>query len=173
MEYVTSDLHFWHKRILELQKETRPFNTVEEMNEHIIQSWNSLVSENDTIYHLGDFSFAGKSKTVSILDRLKGNKVFIIGNHDKRTKNILEDYGLTFYYKKIRRGGTHIILFHFPITFWDMCDHGSVHLFGHMHGTYKNPPGRCVDVGWDSFGRILTMNEAVTYCLEKEINHRR
>lgn len=53
--FVTSDTHFNHKNIIKYCN--RPFKDVEEMNEAIINNWNNLVTNDDVIYHLGDFGF--------------------------------------------------------------------------------------------------------------------
>ena len=52
MIYFTSDLHFWHKNAVLYTN--RPFGTVEEMNEKLIEYWNSTVHKNDEVYILGD-----------------------------------------------------------------------------------------------------------------------
>ncbi len=89
--WFTSDSHFHHKNILTF--EDRPFATVEEMNEGMIETWNNKVKKSDLVYHLGDFVFGGYSKWVDILPRLNGDKVLIQGNHDddKVVKRILEE----------------------------------------------------------------------------------
>lgn len=80
MRWFTSDTHFYHKNII---KFCRPeFDSVEEMNRHLVESWNSVVGDEDTVFHLGDVAFAGTAKTFDIIDRLKGYKVLIKGNHD-------------------------------------------------------------------------------------------
>ena len=53
----TSDTHFFHEGIIKFCN--RPFATVEEMNETLIQNWNETVPENGTVFHLGDFAFGG------------------------------------------------------------------------------------------------------------------
>lgn len=83
--WFISDTHFGHKNILEYEKEHRPFSTVEEMNETIIERWNSVVKQKDTIYHLGDFAF-GK-KNIEIASRLNGRKHLVMGNHDQYPSN--------------------------------------------------------------------------------------
>ena len=52
MIYFTSDLHFWHKNAIIYTN--RPFETVEEMNEKLIEYWNKTVHANDEVYILGD-----------------------------------------------------------------------------------------------------------------------
>ena len=88
MIWLTSDLHFNHKNILKYEPETRPFETVEEMNETLFNNWNSVVGNEDTVYVLGDF-FMGKTDKISeIINRLNGKEIVLVsGNHD--TKNRL------------------------------------------------------------------------------------
>lgn len=80
MDYFTSDTHYFHKNIIEYCN--RPFNTVEDMNEYLIEQHNARVKPEDTLYHLGDFCFGGVQKWNSILDRLQGKIVLVKGNHD-------------------------------------------------------------------------------------------
>ena len=56
MIYFTSDLHFWHKNAIIYTN--RPFETVEEMNEKLIEYWNKTVHANDEVYILGDVTMA-------------------------------------------------------------------------------------------------------------------
>ena len=58
MLYFTSDHHFWHTNII--QYCNRPFVSIEEMNEVLIQNWNDLVLPEDEVYYLGDFSMAAR-----------------------------------------------------------------------------------------------------------------
>lgn len=175
-DFFTSDLHFGHKQILKHCKETRPYSNVDEMNQALVDYWNDTVSENDTIYHLGDFSFMNKTRTREILNQLNGNKVFILGNHDKHNKNLLKEYGVTEDY--LRKSFVHnntkhqIIMCHFPITYWDMCDHGSMHIFGHLHGDYKTN-NRSMDVGWDAQGKFLKVTEIIEELEKFDPNKRR
>ena len=82
MIYFISDTHFGHEAIISYCH--RPFRSIDEMNETLIKNWNETVSDNDTIYFLGDFSFCGYEKTRDILNRLKGKKIIIVGNHEKK-----------------------------------------------------------------------------------------
>ena len=56
MIYCTSDCHFNHKNILSYEPQSRPFATIEEMNETIISNWNSVVTAEDEVWVLGDFN---------------------------------------------------------------------------------------------------------------------
>ena len=98
--WFTSDHHFGHKNILEYEKEARPFKTIEEMNETLIERWNSVVQPHHLVYHLGDFCF-GK-KNMDIAARLNGKKKLVMGNHDTYpTADYLryfdQLYGVIFY----------------------------------------------------------------------------
>lgn len=81
--FVISDTHFFHHKVIQFEHEARPFDTVEEMNEKIIDNWNRVVTKRDKVIHLGDVLFGGV-KNIDILDRLKGNKVLVMGNHDEK-----------------------------------------------------------------------------------------
>ncbi len=79
--FFTSDQHFGHKNIIKFSN--RPFNSVEEMDEMMIQRWNEKVGETDEVYHLGDVGLASSGKLRKILERLNGKIYLIKGNHEK------------------------------------------------------------------------------------------
>jgi calcineurin-like phosphoesterase family protein len=80
--WVTSDHHFNHTNIIKYCE--RPFCDVQQMNEQMIEKWNSVVDKNDIVLHLGDFilGYNYGEKIGSILDKLNGEIYLIIGNHD-------------------------------------------------------------------------------------------
>ena len=53
--FAISDTHFGHSNIIKYCD--RPFHSVSEMNEKLIDNWNNIVTEQDHIYHLGDVYF--------------------------------------------------------------------------------------------------------------------
>ena len=63
--FLTSDLHFGHDR--EFVWKVRGYNSVEEMNEAQVRKWNETVSENDSVYILGDFCWNNQQETTSHL----------------------------------------------------------------------------------------------------------
>ena len=168
MEYITSDLHFFHKNILKFSPKRECFKDINHMNEVLIQEWNLKVSEQDTIYHLGDFSFAGREKTRSLLARLHGNKAFILGNHCYKLKGLYEEYGEVYDCLEIKHKDVKVCLMHYPIAAWNGQGRGSVMLHGHCHGSYQGE-GRILDVGWCKHGRILTLDSAVQWCINRDI----
>ena len=156
--HLVSDLHFGHSRIMEFCKETRPWSSLEEMHEALIEHWNSKVSGDDVVFHLGDFSFFAKEKTQSIIDQLNGNVVWIAGNHCYKVFNQL---GIKYHnYFEINFDGKKICMSHYPIAAWNGQKYGSIHLHGHTHGELKLG-GRSHDVGWDNNMKILNMTDLV------------
>lgn len=75
-----SDTHFSHKKIIEYC--ARPFSSVEEMNEKLIENYNQFVGEKDVVLWLGDCFFCSQTRAKEILSRLNGKKHLIVGNHD-------------------------------------------------------------------------------------------
>lgn len=146
--FVISDTHFNHANILTFVNfegvKTRPeFATVEDMNEHIIERWNSVVKDNDVVYHLGDVHF-GKSQNEksnrSILSRLRGRKYLCLGNHDDVYDPILRDHfkKVTFW-NYLKEFG--VALSHVPLHESTLAEarHGkeTVNIHGHIH---RNAP---------------------------------
>ena len=159
MEHFTSDLHFHHENILNFCP--RPFSSVEEMNEALIQQWNEQVKPKDTVFHLGDFCF-GKDKAENIekiVKRLNGKIEFILGNHDQEShfENLLARFcNVRFvgHFKIISVNKKKITLCHYPMMLWKNSHHGSWSLHGHCHSSLEHP-GRGLDVGYDNSIKVL------------------
>jgi len=153
--FFTSDLHFFHKKIVDFT-ERKEVTTAEDHTEWLIKLWNDQVESGDVVYHLGDFTFGTYNRTFEILSRLKGRKIFIKGNHDNTgVLNRLHASGAIEAwcdYKEIKIDGHNIVLFHFPIVSWHKQGHGSWHLHGHCHGNLKHQfkIGKMLDVGIDN-----------------------
>src|SRR3989338_4547577 len=79
--FITADHHFNHKNIIEYCK--RPFKTVEEMNNTMIEKRNKKVGKDDLVIHLGDFALGNKEKVGEIRKMLNGKIILIKGNHDR------------------------------------------------------------------------------------------
>ena len=74
--------HFQHQNIIRWSETRKHFKTIEEHDQTLINNWNSVVSNNDRVFVLGDFAFGDKSNVPNILSKLNGYKVLIFGNHD-------------------------------------------------------------------------------------------
>lgn len=76
--FFCADLHINHTNVIKYC--SRPYSSVEEMNEDIVRIWNNTVSDNDIVYCLGDFAF-NINVTEKYLPRLNGKKFLVPGNH--------------------------------------------------------------------------------------------
>jgi calcineurin-like phosphoesterase family protein len=149
--FFTADTHFGHDNIRKYCH--RPFNTVEEMNNTIIQNWNSRVTKNDIVFHLGDFAFGNSNEEFDkYFNQLNGKIIFIKGNHDdlaRKNKRKFQLY-LTGYYE-IKIEEQTIILCHYAMRVWNKSHFGSWHLYGHTHGTLSEKiDSLSFDVGIDT-----------------------
>lgn len=177
--WFTSDNHYYHKRILEFCRNTRRGETMEEMNELMIESHNSIVKPRDTVWFLGDISFGKEEETLQVLRRLNGIKNLVFGNHchEIRKSTILKsEFNSTQDIKVLKQGKSfRAVLSHYPHAEWFNCHHGYYHLFGHQHGSYNNVDKRfrCMDVGIDARGDNLmlpwSLEEIVDKLKDKEI----
>lgn len=79
--FFTADTHFCHDKIREL--ESRPFGSVEEMDEALITNWNETVDVDDEVWVLGDYALKDRERGLSYLSRLNGTKFLVQGNHDR------------------------------------------------------------------------------------------
>ena len=150
--FFTSDTHFGHANTINYCH--RPFNNVDEMDEALIANWNSVVSNDDIIYHLGDFAWRNKKKAREIVSRLNGRKFLCRGSHDGRTSKLagfFEDVQDSFLIAV--NGRQYIFMSHCLHKVWPKSHYGSWHLFGHSHGNmdaYAEREGKLLDVGVDS-----------------------
>ncbi len=128
MIYFIADTHFNYRNIIEYYN--RPFKDTNEMNEYIIQKWNSVVKENDIVYHLGDVGFGTTEMLKELVSRLNGTKILLRGNHDfKRGVNGWKEVDFSEVYKK-RIELENLVLTHAPI---EIVEKGKINIFGHIH----------------------------------------
>lgn len=159
MLYFSSDHHFDHARIIKYT--ARPFSTVEEMNETLIERWNERVGPNDTVLYTGDFTLRNGEVAWRFFQQLEGHVLMMCNpqHHDKRWIRTPQStksgpVKLVSPLKVIevpigQRFPLAIVICHFPIAEWERKSHGSIHLHGHSHGKY-NSEGRIMDIGVDS-----------------------
>lgn len=154
MKFYTSDLHFDHGNILNY--EDRPWDTVEEMNKGIASRINSIVSPDDELYILGDFTLRSTRQAVEkFRNNINCKHVhLIVGNHDYFAKRAWasELFETVQPYKEIHDEGYKLVLCHYPIMYWNgMDDEGAIHLYGHMHSRegMQHPHKDAYNVGLD------------------------
>jgi calcineurin-like phosphoesterase family protein len=141
--FFISDLHLGHKNVL--RYDGRPFADINEHDETIINNWNSVVSDDDLVYILGDVGIASQAKIIDCLHRLKGKKHLILGNHDyKLLKNkdfvdcfvAIDDILEIKVFPKNERPQM-LVLSHWPIPCFDGHFHGGYHFYGHVHNSWE------------------------------------
>ncbi|MBR0159988.1 MAG: hypothetical protein IJQ02_01640 [Oscillospiraceae bacterium] len=86
MIYYIADMHFGHENVLKF--DNRPFESVEQMTETVVSRWNERVTEEDTVYVLGDAFWKNEAQSMAIFRRLNGHKQLICGNHDRIKGNL-------------------------------------------------------------------------------------
>lgn len=139
MNYYIADLHFGCQNKYE--------GRTLEHDQLIIDNWNRIVTNADTVYILGDIGRVGSNKDNEYLCKcisvLKGKKVCVLGNHDDGLKDIRLRQLFTEVCDRKEiidsySGINHkLVLLHSPELFWANQHKGAVLLYGHLHTTYE------------------------------------
>ncbi len=155
--FLISDMHFGHPNIMKY--ENRPFASVDEMDNVIIENWNKTVCKDDKVFILGDVSFYNKEKTKSIIEKLNGYKTLIIGNHDKdRSLTWWRETGFNEVYQYPIIYNEFYILSHEPVYLNENMPYANIH--GHIHHLkyadkqFFNVSVECIDYTPVSFEKV-------------------
>lgn len=143
--FFISDTHFNHNNIIRYCN--RPFSSVQDMNEEIIQNWNSRVKKEDIVWFLGDFTLGHDKEVIkNLFMQLNGQIHMIRGNHDKLTKKDYLECGVVFFSDTSVILKNHFILSHEPIE--EKTEYFNI--FGHVHSSplyaTKTAVAQCVCV---------------------------
>lgn len=164
MIFLTSDTHFFHKSLTAEGDPRfttkRPFKNIIEMNEVLVQNWNSIVQRDDEVFHLGDVCMGESLRWESTLNRLNGKIYLVRGNHDK--KILTEPFCKRFewikdYFElKTQNPNTNenqmIVMSHYPMLTWNKAARGCIMAHGHSHNnvSHLNVGTTRIDVGVDN-----------------------
>lgn len=156
--YLTSDLHLGHDR--EFIWKARGFNSIQQMNETIVETWNRTIDDDDDIYVLGDVML-GSPDNIHYIERLCGRIHIVLGNHDtskreemyRNLPNVIEvaEVGIKLKYKK-----HHFVMTHYPMMTGNLEKESlkqmSLNLYGHTHqaSNFYNDMPFMYHVGVDS-----------------------
>lgn len=150
MKYFTADWHLGHANIIEYCG--RPFSSVEEMNETIIENCRRALKPKDDLFILGDVSLKPYDYVFPYLDKIPGKIHIIPGNHDRWiNKYKSSPTGKIIIHDAIhivRENKIAIFLCHYPMRRWYQCHRDTIHLYGHVHGNLDGH-NRSLDVGVD------------------------
>lgn len=134
--FLISDTHFGHTNSWEKFKladgctPLRPFTSTEEMDEAMIERWNSVVKPDDTVYHLGDVVI--NKKSLHLVKRLNGHKRLVRGNHDIFDDKFYREVGFEKIYG-VRVFVDKFILSHIPLHPDCITDRFRCNVHGHLH----------------------------------------
>jgi len=137
--WFISDTHFFHNNIIRYCN--RPFSSVEEMNETLVDNWNSVVKPGDLVYHLGDVVMGSFSHShfAYLWARLNGRKRLIVGNHDD-----IPYLSKGAFFEKVMLwrvwDDKNLVFSHIPLH-EESIHRGRINIHGHTHdkGSPKGP----------------------------------
>lgn len=186
--YITSDTHYGHKNLCrgvtgwrtqdgEVPVDsTRDFQTIEQMNERLIDGINHFVEQDDTLIMLGDVSFGGFDNIGIFLERLVCHNIhLILGNHDHHIENNRDHVQGRFlsvqHYLEANINGKNFVLCHYPLQSWHGMGKGVIHLHGHVHlsPNKKFGNGKRMDVGVDGNGMDPYSIDEIIKIMDKRV----
>ena len=144
--WITSDQHFDHDAMVYTLTNAdgspaRVFESVDAMNERMVEEWNAVVRPQDHVYCLGDIAL--KRSGLRFVARLHGHKRLVRGNHDLyKTKDYL-NAGFEEIHGARVLDGSKILLTHFPVHPSTLAHRFAGNAHGHTHhavvaGRYVN-----------------------------------
>lgn len=160
--FVIADPHFGHAGVCRFLRsdgsKLRPWSDPDDMDEALVENWNNVVSESDRVYLLGDVVIARRCLT--ILKRLKGQKVLIKGNHD-----IFKLVDYTPYFDDIRayvvgkcHSGGMYMMSHVPVHPNQLQNRFLINIHGHLHSNIVMKEEHCVG---EFFGDYFVATESI------------
>lgn len=144
MKYYISDTHFGHSAVIDFEKEARPFASIEEHDAELVLRWNNVVTDKDTVYHLGDVAFKPATTLQRIMPLLNGKKKLAKGNHDTAAlKNYTEYFtSIQSVFENKKKG---ILFSHYPVHPSQLVSRYKYNVHGHTHSEkIKDPRYLCV-----------------------------
>lgn len=172
----------------------RPWKSIEEMDEALVERFNSKVSKEDTVYFLGDFTLGKMDLVENFLPRLNRKKfIWIAGNHDRifkkfGSRQLKDNYfkagvdELYLYKEIVLSNGTRVGLSHLPYeppeaTYHDdkrylskrPKDRGQILIHGHCHSLPEQKVRtRQIDVGVDAWDWYPVSEEEIIKIIEEK-----
>lgn len=143
--FIIADTHFGHENVIRYCN--RPFRSVDEMDKAIIKNWNSVVTQQDTIIHLGDFILGNKERCKDIIKQLNGKKILIKGNHDNWSDDFYREAGFSYVSKFPIVYNSFFLLSHAPLQLSETTPY--FNYYGHVHNDEKyhdTATSKCVSV---------------------------
>lgn len=169
--FIIADTHFGHANILKYEPQ-RQVILGDRPDWKLIERWNDVVGENDTVFHLGDFAWKAEN-ILHYAPYLNGKKYLLRGNHDKGSQIYLEN-GFSEVIDFSSKGeaayhvaeieGTRILFSHYPIVsdgfndiHWKFLskvfdqEHCDINIHGHIHSMQLNEKF-CINASVEAIG---------------------
>lgn len=132
-----SDQHFSHNNIIKFSN--RPFESVEHMNNSMLNNYYATVKSDDVVIFGGDIAFGSMEVARPMVSNLPGNKVLVLGNHEFGKKEEYRNYHIFqattmcfVFYKEINKKICNVIVTHYPID--NKClPPNTINIHGHIH----------------------------------------
>ena len=135
-KFYISDWHYGHKNCIGF--DNRPFFTLEEMNQSLVERWNSRVGKGDLVYVLGDMFWCPPKEADPVMKKLNGQKILVKGNHDFcNNAGFLKNFVKVADYLEIDDEDRKVVLSHYPIPCFKNHFYGWYHLYGHVHTSFE------------------------------------
>ena len=191
--FFTSDTHYSHANICSATTNwsvnegyARKFDSLEDMNQRLVDNINNMVGEDDILIHLGDFRFGGFDKIEEFRSQINCKNIhLVLGNHDHHIERNKEGVQRLFssvqHYinldlrRPINKATTEkykFVCMHFPIASWDSMNRGVIHLHGHVHlpPHLRVADGKAMDVGVDGNGlEPISLDEVLSIMKDREV----
>ena len=190
--FFTSDTHYSHSNICSATTNwsvndgyARKFDSLQDMNQRLVDNINNMVGEDDILINLGDWSFGGFDKIEEFRSRILCKNIhLVLGNHDhhiERNKNGVQKlFSSVQHYMNLdvrRPNGKMVdkykfVCMHFPIASWDGMNTGVIHLHGHVHlpPHLRVAEGRAMDVGCEGNNlEPISMDEVLSIMKGREV----
>ena len=191
--FFTSDTHYSHSNICSATTNwsvnegyARTFDSLQDMNQRLVDNINNMVGEDDILIHLGDWSFGGFDKIEEFRSQINCKNIHLtFGNHDHHIERNKEGVQRLFssvqqYLRlevvrpltKSMNEKFKFICMHYPIASWHDMNQGVIHLHGHVHlpPHLRVADGKAMDVGVDGNGlEPISLDEVLSIMKDREI----
>jgi calcineurin-like phosphoesterase family protein len=187
--WITADLHLGHANISRYSG--RPFSDPDDMDEAIVESWNTTVGPTDRVLILGDVALGKITDSLSVSRRLHGHKILLAGNHDRCAAfhgkkaigweaRYMDEGGFAEVHQGTMRldlGAKHrkVLACHFPyvgdtvdvLRYSEQrpIDKGEWLVHGHVHDSWLQA-GRQINVSLDAWGGRITNSDEVVAMID-------
>lgn len=193
--WFSSDFHANHKQPFVWRD--RGFESAEEHTQYIISKVNTLVGENDILFHCGDLTLNTTDEMFwDFIRSLKCQNIYCLpGNHTNPLTRIYRNEVRKQFGEAIKEtypfrienllilpqhfefwvGSQYIVLNHYPLVDWNRMKDGSFMLHGHCHGQYTKSDvaandGKILDVGFDNFLHPVSYSELEEIMAKKQVS---